>query len=137
MLSSASEKTKMFPEMSSKNSSLDDSGIYLPVFSSRINTTLHNILLTLDLVKKIIIDLNFSKVTCPSIFNVSYKFACSFLVSTTSNIFFRRDTRFSQGQGKFQVFLSKSNVFLGLTQIWHLKNFLSDCHKIDKFGCRE
>ena len=65
MLSSASEKTKMFPEMSSKNSSLDDSGIYLPAFSSRINTTLHNILLTLDLVKKIIIDLDFSKVTCP------------------------------------------------------------------------
>ena len=59
MLSSASEKTKMFPEMSFKNSSLDDSDIYLPAFSSRINTTLHNILQTLDLVKKIIIDLDF------------------------------------------------------------------------------
>ena len=65
MLSSTSEKTKMFPEMSSKNSTLDDSGIYLPAFSFRINTTLHNIPVTLDLVKKIIIDLDFSKVTCP------------------------------------------------------------------------
>ena len=64
----------MFPEMSSKNSSPDDSGIYLPAFSFRINTTLHNIPVTLDLVKKIIIDLDFSKVTCPWLyFSVGYE----------------------------------------------------------------
>ena len=64
----------MFPEMSSKNSSLEESGIYLPAFSFRINTTQHNIPVTLDLVKKIIIDLDFSKVTWSWLyFSVGYK----------------------------------------------------------------
>ena len=50
------------------------SGIYLPAFSSRINTTLHNIPVTLDLVKKIIIDRGFSEVTCPWLyFSVGYE----------------------------------------------------------------
>ena len=55
----------MFAEIFSKNSNLDDSGMYLPVFSSRINMRLHNVPVTLDLVKKVIIDLDFSKVICP------------------------------------------------------------------------
>ena len=33
MLSSASDKAKLFAKTFSKNSNLDDSGIYLPVFS--------------------------------------------------------------------------------------------------------
>ena len=55
----------MFAEIFSKNSNLDDSGMYLPVFSSRINMRLHNVPVTLDLVKKVIIDLDFCKVICP------------------------------------------------------------------------
>ena len=55
----------MFAEIFSKNSNLDDSGMYLPVFSSRINMRLHNVPVTLDLVKKVITDLDFSKVICP------------------------------------------------------------------------
>ena len=44
VLSSASDKTKLFPENFSKNSNLDDSGIALPVFSSRTNLKLHKFL---------------------------------------------------------------------------------------------
>ena len=41
MLSSASDKAKLFAEKFSMNSNLDDSGISLPVFSSRTNLKLH------------------------------------------------------------------------------------------------
>ena len=41
VLSSASDKAKLFAENFSKNSNLDDSGISLPVFPSRINMRLH------------------------------------------------------------------------------------------------
>ena len=52
VLSSASDKAKLFPETFSKNSNLDDSGISLPVFSSRTNLKLHNISVTPKMVKK-------------------------------------------------------------------------------------
>ena len=43
LLSSASDKAKLFAENFSMNSNLDDSGISLPVFPSRTNLRLHNI----------------------------------------------------------------------------------------------
>ena len=43
VLSSASDKAKLFTENFSKNSNLDDLGISLPVFLSRTNLKLHNI----------------------------------------------------------------------------------------------
>ena len=46
VLSSASDKAKLFAEKFSKNSNLDDSGISLPVFPSRTNLKLHNIYVT-------------------------------------------------------------------------------------------
>ena len=61
MLSSASNKAKLFAEKFSKNSNLDDSGISLPVFPSRTNLKLHNIYVTPKMVKKIIMNLNLSK----------------------------------------------------------------------------
>ena len=65
MLSSASDKTKLFAESFSKNSSLDDSVITLPVFPFRTNLKLHNISVTPKLVKKAIINLNLSKASGP------------------------------------------------------------------------
>ena len=47
MLSSASDKAKLFAENFSKNSNLDDLGICLPVFPSRTNLVITN----LDLAK--------------------------------------------------------------------------------------
>ena len=61
MLSSASDKTKLFAKNFSKNSNLDDSGISLPVFSSRTNLKLHNISLTPKMVQKVIMILDSSK----------------------------------------------------------------------------
>ena len=56
VLSSASDKSKLFPEYFSKNSNLDDSCISLPVFSSRTHLKLHNISVTPIMVKKVIMN---------------------------------------------------------------------------------
>ena len=65
MLSSASNKAKLFAENFSKNSNLDDSGISLPVFPSRTNLKLHNIFVTPKMVKKVITNFDLSKVSGP------------------------------------------------------------------------
>ena len=65
LLSFAYDKVKPFFKIFSENSSLDDSSISLPVFLSRTNLKLHNISLTLELVKKVIANLDLSKVSGP------------------------------------------------------------------------
>ena len=65
MLPSASDKAKLFAENFSKNSSLDDSGISLPVFPSRTNLKLHNISVTSKMVRKVVMDLDLSKASGP------------------------------------------------------------------------
>ena len=61
VLSSASDKAKLFPENFSKKSNLDDSGISLPVFPSRTNLKLHNIYVTPEMVKKFIMNPDLSR----------------------------------------------------------------------------
>ena len=61
MLSSASDKAKLFAKNFSRNSNLDDSGISLPVFFSRTNLKLHDIPMTPKMVKKVITNLDSSK----------------------------------------------------------------------------
>ena len=58
---SASDKAELFAENFSQNFNIDDSGISLPVFSSRTNLKLHNISVTPKIVKKVIINLDLSK----------------------------------------------------------------------------
>ena len=65
MLSSASDKAKLFAENLSKISNIDDSGISLPVFPSRTNLKLHNISVTPKIVKKVITSLDLSKASGP------------------------------------------------------------------------
>ena len=65
VLSSASDKVKLFAENFSKNSNLDDSGISLPVYPSRTNWKLHNISGTPKIAKKVIMNLDLSKASCP------------------------------------------------------------------------
>ena len=65
MLSSASHKSKLFPENFSKKSNLDDSGISLTFFPYRTNLKLHNISVSPKMVKKVIMNLDFSKVSGP------------------------------------------------------------------------
>ena len=65
VLSSASDKAKLFAENFSMNSNLDDSGISLPVFPSRTNLKLHNISVTPKMVKKVIMNLDLSKTSGP------------------------------------------------------------------------
>ena len=65
MLSSASDKAKLFAKNFSKNSNLDDSGISSPVFPSRTNLKLPNISITPKMVKKVITNLDSSKAFGP------------------------------------------------------------------------
>ena len=65
VLSSASGKAKLFAEKFSKNSDLDDSGVFLLVFSSRTNLKLHNISVFLKMVKRVIMNLDLSKASAP------------------------------------------------------------------------
>ena len=65
MLSLPSDKVKLFPQNFAKNSNIDDSGISLPVFLSRINLKLHNISVTLKMVEKVITNLDSGKVSVP------------------------------------------------------------------------
>ena len=65
VLSSASDKAKLFAENFSKNSNLDDSGISLPFFLSRTNLKLHNISVTPKMDKKVIANLDLSKASGP------------------------------------------------------------------------
>ena len=64
MLSSASDKAKLFAENFSKNSNLDDSGISLPVFPFRTNLKLH-ISVTPKMVKKVMMNLDLAKASGP------------------------------------------------------------------------
>ena len=61
VLSSTSDKAKLFAENFSKNSNLNDSGISLPVLPSRTNLKLINIYVTPKTVKKVITNLDLSK----------------------------------------------------------------------------
>ena len=65
VLSSASDKAKLFAKNFSKNSNLDDSGISLPVFPSRTNLKLHTISITPKMVKKVITNLDSLKASGP------------------------------------------------------------------------
>ena len=65
MFSSASDKSKIFAENFSKHSHFDDSGISLPVFPSRTNLKLHNISVTPKRVRKVVMNLDLSKVSVP------------------------------------------------------------------------
>ena len=58
VLSSGSDKTKLFPKIFSKNSNLEDSGISLPAFPTRTNLKQHNISVTATLVKKFTMNLD-------------------------------------------------------------------------------
>ena len=65
LLSTASDKAKLFAENFSMNSNLDDSGISFPVFPSRTNLKLHNISVTPKMVRKIVMNLDLSKASGP------------------------------------------------------------------------
>ena len=65
VLSSASDKAKLFAKNFSKNSNFDDSGIFLPVFPSRTNLKLHSISITPKMVKKVVMNLDSSKASGP------------------------------------------------------------------------
>ena len=85
VLSSASDKEKLFAKNFSTNSNLYDLGIFLPVFPSRTNLKLHNISTTPKIVEKIIMNLDSSKASGPDCIPVVVLKSCepelSFIVA--------------------------------------------------------
>ena len=65
MLSSISDKAKLFAENFSKNSNLDDLGFSFSVLPSGTNLKLHNISVTPRMVKKVIMNLDLSNASGP------------------------------------------------------------------------
>ena len=65
VLSSVSDKTKLFAKNFSQNFNLDDSGISLLVFLSRTSLKLHNISVSPKMVRKAIMNLDLSKASGP------------------------------------------------------------------------
>ena len=65
VLSSASDKVKLFAENFSLNSNLDDLGVSLPVFPSRANLKLENISVTPKMVRKVVMNLDLPKASGP------------------------------------------------------------------------
>ena len=65
VLSSPSDKAKLFAENFSLNSNLDGSGVSLPVFPSRTNLKLHNISITPKMVRQVVMNLDLSKASGP------------------------------------------------------------------------
>ena len=65
VLSSASDKAKLFPKNLSKNSNLNDLGIFLPVYPSKTNLKQHNISITPKMVKTVIVNLDSSNASGP------------------------------------------------------------------------
>ena len=61
VLSSVSDKAKMFSKKFFKNTNLDDSGTSWPVFPSRTNLKLHNTSVIPKIVKKVVTNLDLSK----------------------------------------------------------------------------
>ena len=66
VLSSATDKAKLFAENFSMNYNLDDSGISLLVFPSRNNLKLRNISVTHKMVRKVIMNLDLCKASSPN-----------------------------------------------------------------------
>ena len=65
VLSSVSDKAKLFAKNFSKNSNLDDSGIFSPIFPSITNLKVHSISVTPKMVKKVITNFDSSKAFGP------------------------------------------------------------------------
>ena len=65
VLSSASDKEKLFAQKLNNNSNLEDSSIFLPAFSSVNDLNWHDFSLTQKMVKKVIMSLGLSKAFDP------------------------------------------------------------------------
>ena len=76
VLSSASDKAKLFAKKFPKNSNINDSGISVPVFPSRTNVKLHHISATPKMFKKVISNLDSSTGSGPDYIPVMVQKSC-------------------------------------------------------------
>ena len=93
-MSSASHKAKLFAKNFSNNSNIDDLGIALSVFSSGTNLKLHNVYVIPRIVKKVITNIDSSKVSGPNCIPVRVLKKCypelSYILADFFNMYLRK-----------------------------------------------
>ena len=101
VLSSASDKAKLFAKNFSKNSNLHHLGISLLVFPSRTILKLHNISVTPKMVKKVITKLDSSKASDPDCILVMVLKNCepelSYILAELFNMCLKEFSRLLEG----------------------------------------
>ena len=90
VLSSASDKAKLFAENFSLNSNLDDLGVSLPLFPSRTNLKLLIISVTPKIVRKVVMNLDLSKASGPDCVPVVVLKNCGLELSYTLTELFNK-----------------------------------------------
>ena len=94
VLSSASDKAELFPVNFSKNPNLDYSGISLPVFPSITNLKLRNISVTRRMVRKVMMNLDWSKAFGPDCILKNCESKLYFILAELLNKYLKRSLVF-------------------------------------------
>ena len=93
VLSSASDKAKLFVKNFSKNSNLQDSGTFLPDFPCRTNLKLHNIFVFPKMVENVLMNLDLSNGCGPDCIPMVVLKNCqselSYILAELSNMYFK------------------------------------------------
>ena len=94
VLSSASDKAELFPVNYSKNPNLYYSGISLPVFPSITNLKLRNISVTRRMVRKVMMNLDWSKAFGPDCILKNCESELYFILAELLNKYLKRSLVF-------------------------------------------
>ena len=125
VLPSASGKAKLFAKSFSKNSNLDDSGISSPVLPCRTNLKLHRISITPKMAKKVIKNLDLSKVSGPNCIPVVVLKNCepelSYILAELFNL--------CQKESFFPYYWKVSSVVPVFKNVWE-RSTAKNCHPV-------
>ena len=128
VLSSASDKAKLFAKNFSENSNIDDSGISLPIFCSITNLTLHNISVTSKMAKKVTANLDSSKASGPDCIPVVVLTNCelelSYILAKLHNMCVNKSCFFVWRSHQWSLYLKLLGKGLHLRNISLLLFFL-------------
>ena len=118
----------------SKNSNLDDSGIYLPVFPSRTNLKLHNTSITPKMVKNIITNLDSSKASGPDCIPMvvlkNYEHELSYILAELFHMCLKVSYFLDCRKVSLVVSVYKNVVDRSTAKNYHLVNLLSVVSKV-------
>ena len=129
-----STKVNLLSKNISKSCNLDDSGVSLPVFSSTTNLKLHNISVTLKMVKKVIACFDTSKVPGPDCISVVVLKICepelSYMLTELFNMCLKESCFPDFWKVSLVVPVFKNVKEMSTTQTYHSVSLLSVVSKV-------